>query len=75
MGEESRERNKKRFAGDRLSDFIFSGNGECNVRCTEENYALVKSWIPEKRENTEGGVLNERLLLKGEECIFYGICS
>lgn len=28
-----------------LKDFIFSGN--VSAICTEENYALVKSWIPE----------------------------
>ena len=26
-------------------------------------------------EDAKGEILNERLLLKGEECIFYGICS
>ena len=28
-----------------LSDFIFSGTVGCE--CTEETYALVKSWLPE----------------------------
>lgn len=28
-----------------LKDFIFSGN--MSAICTEENYALVKSWMPE----------------------------
>ena len=28
-----------------LKDFIFSGN--VSAICTEENYALVKSWLPE----------------------------
>ena len=28
-----------------LNDFIFSGTVGCE--CTEETYALVKSWLPE----------------------------
>lgn len=28
-----------------IYDFIFSGN--VSVECTEETYALVKSWLPE----------------------------
>ena len=31
-----------------LSDFIFSGTVGCE--CTEETYALVKSWLPERKD-------------------------
>ena len=35
-----------------LSDFIFSGTVGCE--CTEETYALVKSWLPESVKDAKG---------------------
>ena len=35
-----------------IYDFIFSGN--VSVECTEETYALVKSWLPESVRMSKG---------------------
>ena len=53
--------------------FYIFRKSECNMY--RRKLCFSKKLDTGERENTEGGVLNERLLLKGEECIFYGICS